>query len=234
MPRDYAERSRRFRGRGRGRGRRQPATWSWFFAGLLSGILLSGFLWLASLPPAETAAAGGDAAAPAKPALQFDFYKVLPERDTGLDADDAPGSFDPPGSPSIPTRPHDAPARDASGSRDTPGSRDASRAPGSRASGDAPARAAPGTTPAVDSPDLDNTLYLIQAGAFRQPEDAERRRAQLLLLSLDAYVKKVSLESGDWYRIYVGPFDSKTRFAKARDLITREGIDIQLWRQAPE
>ncbi len=71
-------------------------------------------------------------------------------------------------------------------------------------------------------------LYLLQAGSFRQREDAERRRAELLLLGLDPRIEETSGDNGRWHRVYVGPFDSRAKMAKARSLTAGQGIDTLL------
>lgn len=76
--------------------------------------------------------------------------------------------------------------------------------------------------------------YLLQAGSFRQQEDAERRRAELLLLGLEPRVEETSGDNGRWYRVYLGPFDSRSKMAKARSLTANQDIDtLLLKRGAP-
>lgn len=76
--------------------------------------------------------------------------------------------------------------------------------------------------------------YLLQAGSFRQREDADRRRAELLLLGLEPRVEEASGDNGRWYRVYLGPFDSRSKMAKARSLTANQGIDtLLLKRGAP-
>lgn len=67
-------------------------------------------------------------------------------------------------------------------------------------------------------------VYVLQAGSFRQREDADRRRAQLLLLSLEPSIEETNGENGRWYRVYLGPFDSRSTMAKARSLTTQQEI----------
>ncbi len=74
----------------------------------------------------------------------------------------------------------------------------------------------------------DMAQYLLQAGSFRQSEDADRRRAQLILLGLDAKVEESSGDTGRWYRVYIGPFQSRSKLAKARSLTAQQGIDTLL------
>ena len=83
-------------------------------------------------------------------------------------------------------------------------------------------------TVATAAPEKRSDQYLLQAGSFQQPEDADRRRAELLLLGLDAHVEEVDGDNGRWYRVYVGPFDSRSRLANARGLTAQQGIDTLL------
>jgi len=48
--------------------------------------------------------------------------------------------------------------------------------------------------------------YLLQAASFRSRDDADRLRAELLLLDLPAATGEVTVGSGIWYRVTVGPF----------------------------
>jgi cell division septation protein DedD len=73
--------------------------------------------------------------------------------------------------------------------------------------------------------------YLLQAGSFKQPEDADRRRGELLLLGLDAHVEEAEGDNGRWYRVYIGPFQSRSKLAKARSLTAQQGIDTLLLRR---
>jgi hypothetical protein len=76
--------------------------------------------------------------------------------------------------------------------------------------------------------------YLLQAGSFRQREDADRRRAELLLLGLEPRVEEARGDNGRWYRVYLGPYDSRSKMAKARSLTAGQDIDtLLLKRGAP-
>lgn len=77
-------------------------------------------------------------------------------------------------------------------------------------------------------------LFILQAGSFRQREDADRRRAELLLLGLDPKVEETTGDNGRWFRVYVGPFESRSRLAKARSLTAGQNIDtLTLKRSKP-
>ena len=68
-------------------------------------------------------------------------------------------------------------------------------------------------------------VYLLQAGSFRQQDDADRRRAELLLLGLEPKVEEASGDNGRWFRVYLGPFESHSRMARARGLTAAQDID---------
>lgn len=71
------------------------------------------------------------------------------------------------------------------------------------------------------------TRYLLQAGSFRDPGDAEKMRVQLLLQGLtDAHTSKTeSSNGGTWYRVRVGPFDNRSQLNKAHDKLVRMNIN---------
>lgn len=76
--------------------------------------------------------------------------------------------------------------------------------------------------------------YLLQAGSFRQQEDAERRRAELIMLGLDPKVQETKGQNGRWHRVYIGPFESRSKLQNARSLTAQEGIEtLMLKRPAP-
>ena len=76
--------------------------------------------------------------------------------------------------------------------------------------------------------------FVLQAGSFRQRQDAERRRAELLLLGLTPNVEEADSDNGRWYRVYLGPFTSHPEMTRARSLTAAQDIDtLLLKRSAP-
>lgn len=73
--------------------------------------------------------------------------------------------------------------------------------------------------------------YILQAGSFRNSEDADRRRAQILLLGLDAKVESVEANGDTWHRVYVGPFQTHNTLSSARSKLIGESIDTLVIRQ---
>lgn len=74
--------------------------------------------------------------------------------------------------------------------------------------------------------------YLLQAGSFRQKEDAERRRAELLLLGLEPNIEESNGDNGRWFRVSLGPFDSPDAVSKARGLLASQNIDSVLLKRS--
>jgi len=70
--------------------------------------------------------------------------------------------------------------------------------------------------------------YLLQAGSFRQREDADRRRAELLLLGLEPRIEESNSDNGHWFRVYLGPFNSHAAMTRARSLTAAQDIDTLL------
>lgn len=84
------------------------------------------------------------------------------------------------------------------------------------------------TEAAVD----DGARFFLQAGSFRKRTDADRVRAQILLLGLDVRLEDARLDSGDvWYRVQVGPFTDRTRLSQAQQVLTGNGFDNLLLQQ---
>jgi cell division protein FtsN len=71
-------------------------------------------------------------------------------------------------------------------------------------------------------------FYLLQAGSFKQREDADRRRAELLLLGLEPSIEETNGDNGRWYRVYLGPFQSRSKLKKAQSLTATQNIDTLL------
>ncbi len=79
------------------------------------------------------------------------------------------------------------------------------------------------------------TIYILQAGSFKSAEDADRLRAKLILMGLDARVDEVAVANGDlWHRVQVGPFSDRSRLSKARGILIDQGIDTLLLKRKAE
>lgn len=74
--------------------------------------------------------------------------------------------------------------------------------------------------------------YFLQAGSFRQLEDADRRRAELVLLGLNPKIEESTGDNGRWYRVSLGPFSSHESTAQARSLLAKQNIESVLLRRS--
>ncbi|WP_286240256.1 SPOR domain-containing protein [Neptuniibacter halophilus] len=70
------------------------------------------------------------------------------------------------------------------------------------------------------------TKYLLQAGSFRSKSDAERMRAQLILMGLpNVHTNSSTSSDGSiWYRVRTGPFENRSRLSKAYDKLVQKNI----------
>ncbi len=77
------------------------------------------------------------------------------------------------------------------------------------------------------------TEYILQVGSFPAAEDADKLRAQLILLNLDAHIEKVEIRKGDlWHRVVVGPFDSQAALTKARTTLVNNQYNALVLKRA--
>lgn len=65
--------------------------------------------------------------------------------------------------------------------------------------------------------------YLLQAGSFKNPTDADSLKARLLLEGMPNVdvQKAVSAGGAIWYRVRLGPFGSRSKLNKAQDQLVR-------------
>jgi cell division protein FtsN len=74
-----------------------------------------------------------------------------------------------------------------------------------------------------------DTLYLLQAGAFQSPADADNLKARLAFMGLEASVEPTSLpDKGVWYRVRLGPYAKVEDINKVRSLLAQNGVDASL------
>lgn len=72
--------------------------------------------------------------------------------------------------------------------------------------------------------------YLMQCGSFRREAQAEEMRAKIALTGLESLVRLSDGSNGRWYRVILGPFDTKRDAERARHSVRRTGIvTCQIW-----
>ncbi|MGB7542852.1 MAG: SPOR domain-containing protein [Burkholderiales bacterium] len=83
----------------------------------------------------------------------------------------------------------------------------------------------------ANKPGTPKSTYVLQAGAFPNPADADNLKARLALLGLEASVEPANLaEKGIWYRVRLGPYTSVDEINRIRQQLTQNGVDVSLVR----
>ena len=68
--------------------------------------------------------------------------------------------------------------------------------------------------------------YILQAGSFSTPEDADRRRAELALHGIESYVQRARVNSRNYHRVYIGPIDDLDDLNVTRSRLRAAKIDV--------
>ncbi len=68
------------------------------------------------------------------------------------------------------------------------------------------------------------TTYL-QAGAYREKDDAENMRAKLALLGIEAKIKEVKSQNGNLYRVHLGPY-TQANLTATQQKLKENGIEF--------
>ena len=84
--------------------------------------------------------------------------------------------------------------------------------------------------PAVDPAPDERFTYYLQAGAFRERQDAEATKARLALMGVAATIAERKSEMGTLYRVRVGPFDDVEGMNRARVRLSDNGVDAAVVR----
>jgi len=94
--------------------------------------------------------------------------------------------------------------------------------------------APPTTRPSPPQPRPDNspannaantqTLYYLQAGAFRSEDDAEALKARILMLGLNGFVQPVQVDGVTLHRVRVGPFRGIDEMNRSRIALGKGNI----------
>lgn len=200
--------------------------WVWMVCGLVIG----GFIaFLMQLEPgrkdiqretAENKKAASEHPQPNTPATapqpvkpKYDFYTLLPESEVIVPPDALPPADAPKPPEQKPVTPEEAAKIDA-----------------------ARAEAAlngqtPPPPPVVVAKAPVTTQFFLQAGSFRKREDADKVRAQILLLGQNVQVESGKVREENWFRVLVGPYASREQLASAQKQLAASGFSNLLLQQ---
>jgi cell division protein FtsN len=77
--------------------------------------------------------------------------------------------------------------------------------------------------------------FILQVASFKDARDAEQLRAELILLNLEAHVETAKVRNGEtWHRVLVGPFESRSRLAKARSILASNRLEALVLKRSPQ
>ncbi len=155
---------------------------------------------------------------PVKP--KYDFYTLLPESEVIVPPEAVPEKTlpTPQTAPVVPTTPV-TPAEAAK--------IDTARAQAALA-GITPPPAPPVAQVAKAAP---VTKFFLQAGSFRKQADADKVRAQIILLGQSVSVESGTVKDETWYRVLVGPFSNREQLTTAQKQLAGAGFSNLLLQQ---
>jgi len=159
-------------------------------------------------PPSPTA--------PVKP--KYDFYTLLPESEVIVPQDAVPEKTLPtPQVPVIPTTPV------------TPA--EAAKIDTARAQAALAGITPPPPPPVATTKAAPVTKFFLQAGSFPKQADADRVRAQIILLGQAVTVESGTVKEATWYRVLVGPFSNREQLTVAQKQLAGAGFSNLLLQQ---
>jgi len=142
---------------------------------------------------------------PVKP--KYDFYTLLPESEVIVPPDALPEEKAPP-----PVSPEEAAKIDA-------------------ARAEAALKGQTPPPPPVVAKAPITTQFFLQAGSFRKQSDADKVRAQIILLGQNVQVESGTVRDETWYRVLVGPFSNRAQLTAAQKQLAGSGFGNLLLQQ---
>lgn len=89
----------------------------------------------------------------------------------------------------------------------------------------------PPSEPATPAAPASPASYLLQAGSFQSFNDADRLKAQLALIGIEANIQSVELQGGEtWHRVRIGPLSDGSDVTRMKDRLESNGVDSILLR----
>lgn len=73
-------------------------------------------------------------------------------------------------------------------------------------------------------------IYYLQAGSFRNLDDANGMRARVILLGTEASIQSVTIDRDTWHRVRVGPYKNLARLREVRKRLRDNRIETLLIR----
>jgi cell division protein FtsN len=71
--------------------------------------------------------------------------------------------------------------------------------------------------------------YVLQAGSFKSFQEADRLKASLVLLGIEANIQTVTVNNKDtWHRVHIGPYKELAELNRIRARLRQNNIDTVL------
>lgn len=186
--------------------------WLWMLGGFLPGLFLAILVHMhhtqdGVISTDRTAATGAaserDDGAESDHRPRFEFYKLLSEMEVVVPDEPAP-----------------------------PRRRQEDSAITSPVEPDSPVEEPSATpSPSPETPATDGVQYVVQAGSFRSHDDADRLKARLALMGVEAEIQSVTIDGGGtWHRVRIGPLADRSRVDRVRQRLEQEQVDSILLR----
>lgn len=68
--------------------------------------------------------------------------------------------------------------------------------------------------------------YLLQAGSFKTPKEAEQQRAKLALMGIESKMEKAKIGETYWYRVKLGPFEKIATVNDIQARLKKNSVDV--------
>ena len=68
--------------------------------------------------------------------------------------------------------------------------------------------------------------YVLQAGSFTDPVDADRRRAELALLGVESQIQRIAIDERVYHRVRIGPISDLDELNRVRGRLREASIDV--------
>jgi len=90
----------------------------------------------------------------------------------------------------------------------------------------APAKSAEKPKPTDTKPVVAYVPHVLQAGSFSKVDDAEKLKARLALLGVQANVQTANIpDKGVWYRVRLGPYNDPAELDRTRSFLKQNGVE---------
>jgi Cell division protein len=77
--------------------------------------------------------------------------------------------------------------------------------------------------------------YILQVASFKNADDAEQLKVELILLNLEAQIEKARIRNGEtWHRVLVGPFLSRSQRETARATLVANRYEALVLKRTAE